>query len=63
MSILYSLVAMPDAKVDTNEMATKEFLELPPLDEEGSVLFYWLDVFEDSHHLPGKVYLFGKVTN
>jgi hypothetical protein len=34
---------------------------LPPLEQDGSLRFYWLDAYEDELHAPGSVYLFGKV--
>lgn len=47
---------------DTNEMPTTDTLELPPM-EEGFVHFYWTDIYEDQHHAPGRLYLFGKVVS
>jgi DNA polymerase alpha subunit A len=35
----------------------------PPLDEDGNLLFYWFDAYEDSLNAPGSVVLFGKVKN
>ena len=34
---------------------------LPPLAEDGSLHFFWLDAYEDANNAPGCVYLFGKV--
>jgi hypothetical protein len=45
----------------TNDMVTQEVLVLPPVDTEGFVNFFWMDIFEDEKNAPGRVYLFGKV--
>ena len=34
---------------------------MPPLEEDGSLHFYWIDAYEDSLNAPGSVYIFGKV--
>jgi DNA polymerase alpha subunit A len=34
---------------------------LPPLEEDGSLNFFWIDAYEDALNAPGSVYIFGKV--
>ena len=35
--------------------------QLPPLEEDGTLSFFWIDAYEDHINAPGSVYLFGKV--
>eukprot|EP01125_Pyxidicula_operculata_P001397 TRINITY_DN11290_c0_g1_i1.p1 TRINITY_DN11290_c0_g1~~TRINITY_DN11290_c0_g1_i1.p1 ORF type:complete len:1462 (-),score=412.66 TRINITY_DN11290_c0_g1_i1:67-4452(-) len=47
----------------TSSYSSSSAPEMPPLNADQQVSFYWLDMHEDSYISPGSIYLFGKVWN
>ncbi|CAD8170214.1 unnamed protein product [Paramecium octaurelia] len=61
-------VELPQMKIDYSTVNLNQIIQgdrdvMDIVEKNGSILFYWIDIYEDQIRFPGSLFVFGKVKN